>query len=357
MNPEKSDQRYRELDALRGIAALSTVFFHFTLGRPEADYGFELGVTGVDLFFIISGFVIFMTINKVSSTLEFAVNRFARLYPTYWACVTLTFLLMIAVAFIAHKSHPSFYQYAANMTMFQFYFGVQDLDGPYWTMLVEMLFYICIGLLNSFGRIKYVLPIGLAVVGTTIVMDLAMEFWYPALQKVHDYFPLITHFPLFLSGIIFYKLMNEVEGKSEKPFLYSALAVCFGAALLLYDNGGKSVHFINFGQYFCCLALYFLVFILFVNNKLGFVVNRVTLFLGRISFPLYLIQLYISINFVIPGLMKYAGFGFWPACLGALAVLLVISAGINYFVEVPMNKRLKGWFRRKLGFRRRPAGV
>ena len=68
-------KRYQELDALRGIAALFVVLFHFTLNRPEAEYGLKLGVTGVDLFFIISGFVIFMSLTNINSSKEFIVNR------------------------------------------------------------------------------------------------------------------------------------------------------------------------------------------------------------------------------------------------------------------------------------------
>ena len=90
--------RYKELDALRGIAALIVVLFHFTMEREQAKLGFELGVTGVDLFFIISGFVIYMTINKVSTTLEFVINRFTRLFPVYWSCVTFTFLLQVIIS-------------------------------------------------------------------------------------------------------------------------------------------------------------------------------------------------------------------------------------------------------------------
>ena len=65
-NPIQSN-RFQELDALRGIAALMVVFFHFTIGRPEAKLGFKLGTTGVDLFFIISGFVIFILRVKKNS--------------------------------------------------------------------------------------------------------------------------------------------------------------------------------------------------------------------------------------------------------------------------------------------------
>ena len=70
--------RYKELDALRGFAALFVVFFHYTTHTAYASSFLELGVTGVDLFFIISGFVIFMSIGQVSSAREFIINRFAR---------------------------------------------------------------------------------------------------------------------------------------------------------------------------------------------------------------------------------------------------------------------------------------
>src|SRR5690606_1085154 len=93
----KTTQRYLELDALRGIATLMVVLIHYTL-RWSAYYTIlKQSTTGVDLFFIISGFVIFMSLNYISGSREFIVNRLARLYPTYWAAVTFTFLLMVAV--------------------------------------------------------------------------------------------------------------------------------------------------------------------------------------------------------------------------------------------------------------------
>ena len=67
---QKSNKRYLELDALRGLAAVFVMLFHYTQGKDVSEV-FNLGVTGVDLFFLISGFVIFMSINKVSSGREF----------------------------------------------------------------------------------------------------------------------------------------------------------------------------------------------------------------------------------------------------------------------------------------------
>ena len=156
--------RIKELDALRGIAALFVVFFHYSMGKPEANLGFKLGVTGVDLFFIISGFVIFLSIQKVSSGLEFVVNRFSRLYPTYWACVTFTFILiLINSKSLSEAFDAQIIQYIGNMTMFQFYLKIGNLDGPYWTMIIEMIFYIFILFLYFFKKLNYLNFLGFTI--------------------------------------------------------------------------------------------------------------------------------------------------------------------------------------------------
>ena len=78
-----SSQRLVEIDALRGIAALSVVLFHYTtqfkkLYSPGGwtDFEFTHGHLGVNLFFIISGFVIFMTLERTKVPMDFVVSRF-----------------------------------------------------------------------------------------------------------------------------------------------------------------------------------------------------------------------------------------------------------------------------------------
>ena len=141
-----TQNRYKELDALRGLAALLVVFFHFTLGRNQYNSFFKLGATGVDLFFIISGFVIFMSLQKVSRSADFLINRASRLYPTYWAAVTFTFISLTAYSLLKGGGDlgSKLMQYVGNLTMFQFYLGITDIDGPYWTLIIEMIFYIFI---------------------------------------------------------------------------------------------------------------------------------------------------------------------------------------------------------------------
>ena len=85
--------RINELDALRGIAAIAVVLFHYTYRLEEVfnlnifQYRFAIGHYGVELFFAISGFVIFMTTAKIKSVKVFFWKRFLRLYPTFLICM------------------------------------------------------------------------------------------------------------------------------------------------------------------------------------------------------------------------------------------------------------------------------
>lgn len=350
MNNKTSPKRYEELDALRGIAALMVVFFHFTLGRPEAKLGFKLGTTGVDLFFIISGFVIFMSLTKVKTSLDFVINRVSRLYPTYWTCVTFTFILLSINSIYLYKGagQIDLIQYLGNMTMFQFYLKIPDLDGPYWTMIIEMIFYIGILFLFHFKMLKY---LNITGIGASIFVVIITSFWGEILfiKRIINGIPLLQFIPLFFAGTIFYKIYT---GKSRILENYSILIICLVCQILLYNYSGRSYLFISQNEYALMLTLYFFLFTLFVNGRLKFIVSKTTLFFGKISFALYLIHQYLSIGFIIPILTNTFQVNFWiAALLFALPLIIGSAAFITYYIEVPLSKRMKEKLRKKLIFR------
>ncbi|MEO5681341.1 MAG: acyltransferase [Chitinophagaceae bacterium] len=350
MAAESKKDRYEELDALRGIASLMVVFFHFTMRRPEANVGFILGTTGVDLFFIISGFVIFMSLNKISCSTDFIINRVSRLYPTYWACVTFTFLILVidSVYSTGAAATIPWWPYLANMTMFQYYLRVPDLDGPYWTMITEMLFYIGILFLFHFKWLKHLNKIGLVV---CIATALSVHFGY--LIPVVKAIPLLQFIPLFFAGTIFYKIYTI---KASHLTDYLILAVCFICQVLLFYVAGRSKWFINQVQYIMMLTVFFSIFILFVNRKLSFIINKVTLFLGKISFALYLIHQNISVNYIIPYLTEKWHMNFWIAsAFVALPVVLLLASFITFYIEAPLGRAMKARLRQK--FTERPPAV
>ena len=138
--------RFRELDGLRGIAAFAVLLSHYTWefdvifpGHTPFPASLPLGALGVSLFFMISGFVILMTAERKPQPTRFAQARAVRLYPTYWACLTITILVVYLSGTSALFRTPG--ELAVNYTMLQSFVGVRSIDGAYWSLSREIIFY------------------------------------------------------------------------------------------------------------------------------------------------------------------------------------------------------------------------
>jgi peptidoglycan/LPS O-acetylase OafA/YrhL len=339
-NPSRSF-RYLELDALRGLAAILVVLFHFTMKREQAKLGFNLGVTGVDLFFIISGFVIFMSLNNISSTKEFIINRFTRLYPTYWTCVTFTYVLYKLVGNYTNTPCKSgIRDYLGNLTMFQYYLKIPDLDGPYWSLIIEMTFYILIAIVFSLKKMKFIIPIGLLILFVILLQYIIQGTKIgPIYAQVWWIFPLLYHFQLFFAGIIFFKMKTETK---NRLLYYVLLLISFIVQITSTDDKGE---FINHAEHITMEAIYFGLFLLFVHNKLNYFIFQPALFLGKVSFALYLIHQYLGFQLLIPFLTNSWHLSFWLAALITLILVISLAAMITYYVEIPVGKRMNKFLR------------
>ncbi|WP_406381337.1 acyltransferase family protein [Streptomyces sp. NBC_01618] len=147
--------RLYALDALRVLAALSVLFFHFTGidAATKANWGVNpkelfpwlfpvtsYGSYGVQLFFIISGFVICLSAwNRTPG--QFVRARFLRLFPAYWFSAVVAFLIWRLLP-DGRRTAPSISDSLTNLTMFQVPLSAQHLVGAYWTLWVELTFYL-----------------------------------------------------------------------------------------------------------------------------------------------------------------------------------------------------------------------
>lgn len=330
-------ERLQELDALRGIAALLVVAFHYTMHRDFADHGWVLGVTGVDLFFIISGFVIFMSVQNNSSPREFMRRRFFRLYPVYWIVVSFTAVLIFFNFANIYDLEPlTASRYFANLTMFQKLFGITSIDGPYWTLLVEMQFYIIVILALWARKIKYLAGILLVLMSALLINELIIQ---PIDRDAFEQFffnidlwlPLLGRVPFFLAGILFYKIYKG-EGNWRTILV---IIICYITALLVFQSFGPARHFIHLPQYIFTTTVYFGVFVLFLRKKLSIIVNPTTLFFGRISYSLYLIHQFMGINLIIPYLEKEYGIHYRQGAIISLCAAIVLAYFVTKFIEEP----------------------
>lgn len=337
--------RLTELDALRGIAALMVTIYHFLLGRVSHDTIMRFGTTGVDLFFIISGFVIFMTIERCKTAKEFVISRFSRLYPAYWVCVTITFvfiLFALKLGFHQDQKENLSTVYAVNLTMLQHYFNIRDLDGQYWTLIVELIFYVFILLLFTGKLLKYIKPIGTSV----LLLLLVWRFFYDRVsnenfhQQLLYFVPLLKYFPLFFAGILFYDL-----GKKGISIANIFLIIlCFATQVYMYDKFHRHIWILSTADFSMILGVYFILFFLFIFKKLSWIANKYTVILGEISYSLYLIHNFTGAKMIIPVCMKKLGLSLWPSVMIALVSVIFIAFTINRLIEKPAMLAIRNRF-------------
>jgi len=154
--------RLAALDALRFVAAVAVMLFHYTAAEkllwgnpsrlefPTMNLVTRYGYLGVQLFFVISGFVILMTAYG-RGVEEFVASRISRLFPAYWVAVVGTFVLH---SFWHGDRDSTALQALVNLTMLQSAVDVPSVQGAFWTLWVELKFYLLIGVFVLVGMTR-----------------------------------------------------------------------------------------------------------------------------------------------------------------------------------------------------------
>jgi peptidoglycan/LPS O-acetylase OafA/YrhL len=118
---------------------------------PEAALVTRFGAYGVDMFFVLSGYVILMA-NWDRRPVAFARARVARLYPTYWSALAVA--LLVYLVLWPGRSAVTVEGVAANVTMLQTALGFADITTPQWTLWVELRFYLVFGCFLAWGATR-----------------------------------------------------------------------------------------------------------------------------------------------------------------------------------------------------------
>ena len=191
-----------ELDALRFLAAAAVMLYHFTYGGladrfPTLGRATMHGYLGVNLFFMISGFVIVWTARDRRPS-EFVVSRVARLYPEFWIAV-----IVSAIAFTIAGARITLPMVAANLTMVPGVFGQEYVDGVYWTLLVELKFYAllwALSLVRQMPRVESWIYVWLAATVATFLFDVP---WIARSLTIYPFSP------LFIAGCLFFLIRAD----------------------------------------------------------------------------------------------------------------------------------------------------
>jgi peptidoglycan/LPS O-acetylase OafA/YrhL len=342
-----SGRRLTEIDSLRGMAALAVLSFHFTT-RYEAIYRFSgylpfhapWGYLGVNLFFVISGFVIYMTLDRTDVGADFLVSRFSRLYPAYWAAIALTFCITSLLG-LPGKAVP-WHIAVLNIPMFQMLFFVPMVDGVYWTLLVELLFYGLAYALFAARRMNYVLHALCALFALRLVYWGFAEFAHVDLPWRIRQLLILDYIPFFGLGIVAFRLSQRRGRYPLADLLTAMLAI---GVLAVGDSALLAAVALG------CFAAVWLA----AHGRLGFLRFPLLVWLGTISYPLYLLHEYIGWSL----LRQFQRQGLAPMAAIAVTTTLVIglAAVVSKLVEYPGMAYIRRKYRESRQYRMRHAST
>ncbi len=354
----KSSPRFVFLDALRGFAALGVLLCHSTFATKMGDVFFGVfpeplrltlwhGALGVNIFFVLSGFVIAHSLRDnpldFSSLLRFIGRRHIRLDLPYWTILTLMVALSPLKRFLpgTHSALPTPGALAANLSYSHFIFAQPGIVGVAWTLCLEVQFYLLFVVLLVVGRKLFPRALCASVpTATSGAIVLVAVLSLVCLAATHrgpqtTYFWGAWHF--FGSGVLLYWMWKEAIAPR---WLWAMMG-----AWILNIAWTALVPVRPF--YFQIASLSALFVTISTLGVIFFVARRGALekwsggrafsFLGRISYSLYLTHLPV-VELSMNAAFRLTGFNPVMACLWYLVVVaLAISVATLFHlcIEAP----------------------
>lgn len=328
--------RISELDSLRGIAAFAVMIFHFTTHFDKL-YGhtnhisidLSLGRYGVELFFMISGYVIFLTLDKTRKPLDFMVSRVSRLYPAYWAAMPITFLIATQLDLPGYTLTPN--DYVINLTMAQELASTPHVDNVYWTLHRELGFYVLMGALFYSVANRYIMAaIAFLIAFAIVTIKLELVHRIPGLWLAFLIFP-IAQLHLFGLGAALYAAQ---QGRISNATFLAIVFVSFTNAALAVDIAHATT-----------ISVILLTVALATRSKLKLVRHGFFIFLGAISYPLYLIHNNAGSAIILT--LEQRGLSVPISILFAVTFAVVTAFAIHRIVEKPALQAIRFWYKEK----------
>jgi peptidoglycan/LPS O-acetylase OafA/YrhL len=317
--------RLEFIDAIRGVAALIVAIGHgadrwWPAYQNWSIHHFDPGRIGIVAFFLVSGYVVGMTLTKQTPR-TFVVRRFWRLYPVYWLA---TIAYVVTIAITHHTSIDySLFVIALNITMLQGFIGGQSILGVAWTLGIEIAFYGQSTLAKFLNRLRWSAFLGWFWLAAFAAMAFSNKVRGSELSAL---MPL-----MIFTACAGYALFLWDTQRNRLVFAYAAAAVVLIPPLSWVLSSGHRVSPFTVWPASGFATSYLLgvaIFAAFYFMR-GREQSRILLWLGSVSYALYLVHV------TVIGLVHQTKV---PGQVGlpiAIGLTLLVAWGTHIWIERP----------------------
>ncbi|MFC8798314.1 acyltransferase family protein [Promicromonospora sp. NPDC057138] len=343
----KTSGRLVAMDGLRFTAAAAVLLYHFTATSSATSYwgtdpvqAFPLlnevtryGWLGVELFFMISGFVILLSADG-RGIAGFVASRVGRLFPAYWACIVLTAGLQQVWS---GGRRTTLTETLVNLTMVQDLFQVTGVQVVFWTLLVELKFYLLVFVVLALGPLTRNRVLAFATVWP-------LAGWAAQELGAHWLADLLVpdYAPYFAVGMLLFLAYRDGFDLITSTLLAGGLGLC---VLRVLEASGRAsdLQGVRVDPVIAVLIMLASVAAVWATTLRGRTAppRRVAAVLGTVgalTYPVYLVHTqfgYAVIDLLAPETTRTV------ALFTAGALSLVLAVAIHYCVERPTSARLR----------------
>lgn len=319
--------RIDSLQALRAIAAATVMYWH--IGSP-----LQRGLFGVDMFFVLSGFVISMVLVQTRPTaLTFAIDRITRIVPLYWLMTT---LLFVAASIDPSPFKPSIHEmgHYLRSLLFILYLKENGVRQPIlsvgWTLTYEMIFYAVALVVFYLARIRSPAANALAITFMCIFGTLA-----PGDSAVLQ----ILTSPLLLEFCFGIGVWYVYSAGVRCSALISIVGIAVGLGLMIYLDVPVVKTQLEVVVKFGIPSTFVLFFTLNLESHLrAGLLKRMLIHLGDASYAVYLTHLFVVEFFrkLLPHLNSAWSITTLYGVLFTMSVGLLVGSLVYVYVDAPL---------------------
>ncbi|MBH1935895.1 acyltransferase [Streptomyces sp. AV19] len=350
--PERRGGRLYALDGLRLVAALMVALYHYG-GRdgeiatawgasprrefPHLSTAFAYGCLGVQIFFVISGFVICMS-GWGRPLRSFFASRAARLYPAYWAAIALV-TLVFALPWVTYRT-VSLSDTLVNLTMLQQPVGAERVLGVCWTLWAEVRFYALFALfvvLPGATRQRVVLFCAVWTLAAVITTAGHLE----SLRVV----VMPEHAPFFIGGIGLYLVHRYGHSALNWGIVVGSFLIGqrYAVVGLWHPPNPHYFSYRSPSVIIAVLALGYAAVALIAAGRARWASWRWLPVAGALTYPFYLVHEHLG--WVVVGAL-HRGLGLPSYATFGLTIALML--GLAWLLHVLVERRLTPLLRRAL---------